>query len=725
MSRPVLRLYEKVPGVTSATPRRPVVADPAARRSAGRQHWSVEVCVYNPFPNGHDTAVSWGDRPWNIAEFNIGDDLAFVSYDNGDLAWQQDPPTGQWVYIAWTHRPAGEAPGDNGAGYIEFYVNGELVQTGHFPQNPLNVHGGDNTLNNNPVPPITVGSYLSYDNGTASWGEFWGQPMTARSARRIHERNLTADQILNNYEAEAEHYADKPEVEIGGELLVDLTAEDIDEQIGRPVRSWTNRGTLGDFILPQDSTRAPILDRYGFARGVTFSDMNDALILDGALPEALQGDSSWTVEVWAYNPTDDGLETAVAFGDRPWEVAEFELGGDLSFVTYEAGDAPWSGGIPPLEQWNHITWTHRPASEAPGDGGNGFVEVYVNGVLNTTYEFELGPLDVHGGDYPDNNNPEAPLSIGGYRSYDAGTAGWGGFWGKGLEGTLGAVRVHTGYLTAEQILNNYEFEKDHYAPIPDGGPIAVAGELAVDLDAGDLTPVFVTDWPNRGILGGFRPADNNVANRKAGHSWRFQRSNFANNGDGLVCIDGAPAGLVGDSAWTIEVWAYNPQIDGLETVVAIGDRPDNIAEFNIGTPLSFVTYSVGDAGWDQGPPPVGEWVHVAWTHRPASEAPGDNGNGLIEIYVNGKLNTTFSGFTGPLNTHFGEAGAPITIGSFRNSTTGGWGGSYGLPLSGAISRVRIHTGYLTADEVLNNYYTEVDEFLGKPVVNVVSNWTLY
>lgn len=194
-------------------------------------------------------------------------------------------------------------------------------------------------------------------------------------------------------------------------------------------------------------------------------------------PEGLVGPQPVrSVEVWVYNDTPVAEETVLAWGRRGGPdgsnfSALYGYNSTWGALGQWGGpDLPWNGdwdgdgaidrdGEPPASgQWHHIVWVHT------GPGGNGhppnLTSVYVDGELSN-FE-DAGALNTHPG----------PILIGSQMEGDGVTPT------VDLRGTLylAKVRVHGGAMTAEQVKNNYDFEKAQFpAPAPAaalaGGPI--------------------------------------------------------------------------------------------------------------------------------------------------------------------------------------------------------------------------------------------------------------
>lgn len=244
-------------------------------------------------------------------------------------------------------------------------------------------------------------------------------------------------------------------------LLVNLSADTAG--VGDP--SWSNAGSLGGAFTATNPLGVK-LNLFGpnDSIGVEFDGLVGGDAFQGpTAPAGISGAGTRSIEVWAYNPGIVAEETLVAWGRRGGPDGtnmSFNYGNHPSFGAVGhwggAADLGWGGIVTPTAgQWHHLVYTY--------DGTT--ARVYSDGQVRNG---RLIPLNTHSG-FPinvgaQNVNP-APNLEGGLR----------------LSGAIGAVRVHDGVLTAADILNNYNQDREAYGA-PPAPPIYVP--TAAQLNAG-------------------------------------------------------------------------------------------------------------------------------------------------------------------------------------------------------------------------------------------------
>lgn len=155
----------------------------------------------------------------------------------------------------------------------------------------------------------------------------------------------------------------------------------------------------------------------------------------------------------------------------------------------------------------------------------------------------------------------------------------------------------------------------------------------VELDASKLKPGALTACAAGGSAAAAFSAGG-VSSITVGEVSGRRAVTFA-GGDWLTSSFTAPAGLTGRSAYTVAVWALNPEIGGEECMVQWARRgmDSRTAHFNYGTaPASgaVVHWGSGDMGYERNIPAPNQWHHLAVTYTGGAQ-------GTETIYVDGKV----------------------------------------------------------------------------------------
>ena len=232
--------------------------------------------------------------------------------------------------------------------------------------------------------------------------------------------------------------------------------------------------------------------------------------------------------------------------------------------------------------------------------------------------------------------------------------------------------------------------------------IQVAGSLLVDLEANDFDTVNGI-WPQNsltGIQGSFGKQANGTPKLEtiAGTTALV----FDGDGDYLTGPN-TTAALHGlNASHSVEYWAFQGQIRPEEAVLSWSrrDGPDGtFAGFRYasngswGCAARWGQPDMGFAGTHLGGPAAGAWHHIVVTY--------DGGTKTQKIFVDGALNAT------EVSTPNLDAkdNFPIIIGGERNNA-GDDAGRF-FQFSGAISKIRIHSGVLSDTAVTANYNEEL------------------
>ena len=233
------------------------------------------------------------------------------------------------------------------------------------------------------------------------------------------------------------------------------------------------------------------------------------------------------------------------------------------------------------------------------------------------------------------------------------------------------------------------------SPCP--GAVEVAGTLLVDLDAADFA-AGAEKWPQHsaetGITGDFIAKGSPTRQPVAGVAAVV----FDGDGD---CFTGplTSAALHGPGAkHSVEVWAYQGNVRDQESIVSWGKRwgPNlTFAGFRYGADPDFgavARWGSSESAFVAVPPP-GHWHHLVYTYDGKVQA----------IYVDGKLDNSKA--VGLLDAH---DRMPIQLGAeiCGDLKLEGRFTQY----SGALAKLRIHAGALTAAAVKRNYDAELPGF---------------
>ncbi len=239
------------------------------------------------------------------------------------------------------------------------------------------------------------------------------------------------------------------EPQVAGELLVDLDPSGL--AVG-PLTNWPNAGQLkGSFKAPKD---APDIRELA-GRKIVFFNGSAYLASDFLAPESITGDSDWSMEVWAFKHEIGQRESTLVSwaprGQGAGNTAQFSWGANGLAAIHWARDLPWKS-IPATGSWQHLVIVYAGGMES----------LYVNG--RPDQQAPRG-LQITGGH---------PVVIGAAMTL------------QGTEsvfvGAMAAVRIHSGALTAQQVLANFEQERGHLPVVPPAPP-----SVAVNPPAGIRT----------------------------------------------------------------------------------------------------------------------------------------------------------------------------------------------------------------------------------------------
>ena len=236
--------------------------------------------------------------------------------------------------------------------------------------------------------------------------------------------------------------------------------------------------------------------------------------------------------------------------------------------------------------------------------------------------------------------------------------------------------------------------------------LRTAGSLAVDLDAATITAAdgdAVTTWANDGTLGASFDAlagttgavfTNNLHGRKA--------ILFDGTAQSVLVGPTAPSSLTGESVWSIEAWVWVPSLPPAKSVYLSWTEDETVGTGWQGWVRLMMRYDVhgvqidfrgGALGSLYGTPAPGHWHHIAVTRA----APA-----IHTFYVDGAC----CGRLGQSDIK-PQVDKPLALGGVLRAGTMD---TYTNFFAGALSRIRIHTGPLSEDDVRHNYLAEVPAY---------------
>lgn len=239
------------------------------------------------------------------------------------------------------------------------------------------------------------------------------------------------------------------DIEPAGELLVNLDMASLSGLgNGATISAWPNAGTLGGNFTPAVSGQGAVYQTsVGGAAAVTFAASANSVMTNSVLPPtSILSNNIWSAELWVLNPTLDGTEDQLVWTDRGnWTGAADGTCMEIRYCSDAANavehyngtcNIPWTSAIPQAGLWHHVVITR--------DAG-GVERLYADGVLKTTKTPPIANL--RGG---------GRFALGGV--WDRAASNWQML----FSGSLARVRVHSGTLTAAQVLNNYLFERPNF-----------------------------------------------------------------------------------------------------------------------------------------------------------------------------------------------------------------------------------------------------------------------
>jgi len=229
--------------------------------------------------------------------------------------------------------------------------------------------------------------------------------------------------------------------------------------------------------------------------------------------------------------------------------------------------------------------------------------------------------------------------------------------------------------------------------------LRTAGTLLVDISAEALTGNdgdAVAQWPNSGSLGGnFSALTGNTGATFTNSLLGKKAVLFSGTTQSVLTNCVAPSSLTGGNPWTVEAWIWAPSLRPSSSVYLswTQDRGGGSYEDKVRMMLRYDSSTIAvdhkgcSVSFGYGVPVAGAWHHIVAAHSAL---------GPEHLYVDGNLSGAAAE---DLKL---ESGKPLALGGVLQLNTA----AYTNVFSGAVSRIRIHTGTLSEQDARHNYLEE-------------------
>ena len=559
---------------------------------------------------------------------------------------------------------------------------------------------------------------------------------------RLSNIAMTKEQVKANFALGPNFVPVAAAPAIAGNLYVDLRA-------GYAAgTTWTNLGSLENFF----AVNSPVITANVASTGIpgVYFDGTSAAYLGPVTVADLEGKSDRTIEVWAYDSVLTSEQSLVSWSHRNSGDVNLALciGTNTSWgaAQHWADDLGWGNSVPAAGAWHHLVYvydgnlvkvyadgvvqnsralsgTMATASGEPinlacqRETANGTRSIFFNGYINSVrvHGGALTPQQVWnnylvGPSVAPTNAPTAPTGL----TATAGSLQVSLAWNP--VANVASYNVKRGLITGGTYTNitsvktpaftdtnlfagtNYFYvvtavnligestnsTEVSAAPLALPGTPNVTGNLYVNLWASGANSVT---WTNYGSFSNFTNATGTPV----------FTANVGGTGIPGVYFNGSSAfqgqttvtNLEGNSARTIEVWAYAPSLSSEPTMVSWGYRggSDCNLAFNFGNDATWgaATHINDDVGWGPTPPTAGAWHHLVYIY---------DGNGMVKLFVDGQLRNRQVLFS-QLGT---IAGMPVNLGCQRDFLA-----TRSHFFTGYLNSVRVYGGALAAAQVAANY----------------------
>jgi hypothetical protein len=246
-------------------------------------------------------------------------------------------------------------------------------------------------------------------------------------------------------------------IEIAGDLLVELSAADLDPLLENLI--WTNTAPAAAQVGNFNKLGMPVVEEIGGVKCMSFNSValgGDAYQSDLSAPAGLVNvNPTCTIEAWVLNPAILDEETIVSWGHRgggcgtnmSFNYGMSNVHGAVGHWCNNPGpDIGW-GAVPAAGQWHHLAYTY--------DGTT--TRVYVDGEL-TNREIDFMPESPNGL----NTWPLPKITLADQLTDNNSTLNLGTTYGTL---SIARLRIHEEFLQPEQIKINYDEEKGDFGQV--------------------------------------------------------------------------------------------------------------------------------------------------------------------------------------------------------------------------------------------------------------------
>ncbi len=226
------------------------------------------------------------------------------------------------------------------------------------------------------------------------------------------------------------------ELRSAGTLLVDLSADTVTAGDGDPVTQWANAGTLGgSFAVPTGSAGAIYTNSLLGKKAVLFGGTAQSVMTNVVAPASLTGNSVWSMEAWVWVASVPAAKSVYLswtedYSVNTWEASRLMFRYDAGGVAVDnlGSTIGFSYGTPAAGAWHHLAVVRNTFKQE---------KIFVDG---NVVAFSWCSDPVQSG---------IPLSLGAAKKYN--TTVYTNF----FSGALSRVRIHTGMLSDQDVLNNF------------------------------------------------------------------------------------------------------------------------------------------------------------------------------------------------------------------------------------------------------------------------------